>query len=76
MAQALLAAADFSGCAICNAMSAATVLLLLWSSVASFAEVTVTQHGVPMPTPAQLRYQRNEISALVHFNSKWISSAP
>lgn len=76
MARPLLVAADCSGCAVCNAMWAATVLLLSWSSVASFAEVTVTQRGVPVPTPAQLRYQRNEISALVHFNSKWISSIP
>jgi hypothetical protein len=29
---------------------------------------TPPEPAVPLPTPAQLRYQRNEISALIHFN--------
>lgn len=28
----------------------------------------IVPDDVPIPTPAQLKYQRNEIAALIHFN--------
>eukprot|EP01116_Phalansterium_solitarium_P016964 TRINITY_DN405_c0_g2_i2.p2 TRINITY_DN405_c0_g2~~TRINITY_DN405_c0_g2_i2.p2 ORF type:complete len:393 (-),score=132.08 TRINITY_DN405_c0_g2_i2:133-1311(-) len=50
-------------------MSLATVGLLLAAGLSLAGALPLVQsQGLPLPTPGQLRYETNEIAALIHFN--------
>ena len=67
----------------CQPMAVAQLLLLGAAASPSYSAILSSRTppvaavaAVPLPTAAQLRYQRNEISALIHFNMGTFACTP